>query len=442
MTRMPGNVDRWPLDRGIQMASKGSGDGKSLIQVAFPGQPTVVFFTAIALGVALVGSSTAFRHYFALNGIQSDLVLCIGCALVLAAFGGQATVKVGGVIMAGAAALALGLFVYLNNISDALFVRGTLYPFDYDKYVSLDMKHRNRVLGRIDQDDTNTRRSRYDFVLFKDEIQGETIEVIVIARENDTEHRLSISVTDVAWAFGHKGLIEWELREVLQGQETVLTLFERARRKEIAREGTVLVSNRPPEAGATAWAPINWMPVALAAGIPQKIDVPLMLQRLTSADPSTRRDARTALSYARPDDIPAIMQAFARQGGDYRVKLGVCAALSQMLRRDHYLAPALAKQLGVDDIGRFLDAAGDRDATVRSYATEFLVALRDPRASSLAISRAGATKDDSARYNWLLVAQSAWAQIPSDEKRALSPMIQQARQAAGSKTKPMLDKLK
>src|SRR5262245_60656431 len=147
-----------------EMASKGSGNGKTLIQVAFPTRPTIVFFTAIVLGVALVGSSTVFRHYFALNGIQSDLVLCIGCALRLAAFGGQATVKVGGAIMAGAAALALGLFVYLHSISNALFLRGTVYPFDYEKYVSIDMKQRNRVLGRIDQDDTNTKRSRYDFV--------------------------------------------------------------------------------------------------------------------------------------------------------------------------------------------------------------------------------------------------------------------------------------
>jgi hypothetical protein len=424
------------------MASKGSGDGKSLIQVAFPTRPTIVFFTAIGLGLLLVGSSTVFRHYFALNGIQSNLVLCIGCALVLAAFGGQATVKIGGVIMAGAAALALGLFVYLHNISNTLFLRGSVYPFDFDKYVSLDMKRHSRVHGRIDQDDTNTKRSRYDFVLFEDENEGNTLEVIVIARD-DSEHRLSVSVADVAWAFGNKGPLEWQLREVPQGQETVLTLFDPSGRKEIAREGTVLFSNGSPETVSNeGWRSIDWTPVALAAGIAQKIDVPSMLLRLKSDDAATRRDARTALSYAPPNDVPAIMQAFARQVGDYRVKLGVCAAMSQMLRRNKSSASEISRRLRMDDIGRFLDAAGDRDATIRSYATEFLIALRDPRASSLAVSRAAATKDDNARYNWLLVAQSAWTQIPAAEKRALSPQIQQVREAAGPKTKPLVEKLK
>ena len=76
----------------------------------------------------------------------------------------------------------------------------------------MDMKQRNRLLGRIDQDDTNTKRSRYDFVLFKNEIESETIEVIVIRRESDVEHRLSVNVADVAWAFGNKSLMEWEFR--------------------------------------------------------------------------------------------------------------------------------------------------------------------------------------------------------------------------------------
>ena len=84
---------------------------------------------------------------------------------------------------------------------------------------------------------------------------------------------------------------------------------------------------------------------------------------------------------------------------------------------------------------------GDSDPTVRSYATEFLVTLSDARASSLAVKRAASAKDDNARYNWLLVAASAWPKISAAEKKTLSPHVQQARQASGTKTRPLIDKL-
>jgi hypothetical protein len=114
------------------MSDQNNGGAQSLIQVAFSQNANVVFFTAIVLGLMLMGLPTIFRSYFTLNGVQSDLVLCIGAALILAAFGGQATVRIGGVIMAGVAAVAVGLFFYLQNISDALFLKGTIHYFDYN----------------------------------------------------------------------------------------------------------------------------------------------------------------------------------------------------------------------------------------------------------------------------------------------------------------------
>jgi hypothetical protein len=423
------------------MANKGSGDGKSLIQVAFPAQANVVFFTAVVLGLVLAGSSTAFRPYFALNGTQSDLVLCIGCALVLAAFGGQATVRVGGAIMAGAAALALGLFVYLHSISDALFVRGTVHYFDYQKYESLDITQSNRVLGRIEQNDSNPQRSRYDFVLFKSEIDGGTIEVSLTARDTNTEQLLAVDVADVDWAFGDRRRLEWELREVSDGGEKILTLFERSRKREIAREGTVRLSDNQSRSGSNRTG-FPWMAIALAAAAPQKVDVPLMLRRLKSDDAGTRRDARNALAQAPLESVPTIMQTFATQLSDYRVKLGVCVAMTQMLRRDTKIAPAIVKLLTNDDVARLVDVTGDPDPTVRVYATEFLVALRDSRATNLAIRRAASTQDDNARYNWLLVTQAGWPTLTAAEKQTLAPQVQQTRQSAGLKTKALSDKLK
>ena len=419
------------------MPDKNGGDAKSLIQIAFPQQAHVVFFTAIVLGLALIGLPTIFRPYFALNGTQSNLVLCIGAALVLAAFGGQATVQIGSVIMAGVAAVAVGLFVYLQNISDSLFLKGTVHFFDYAKYEALDMNQNTRVLGRITQNNTNPQRSRYDFVLFKEEIDGQIIEVSLTRRGTKAEQLLSVDVGDIAWAFGDRRRLEWELHEVEVEQEKVLTLFERFRKKEIAREKVVGAQREA--TNRTGWALIS---PAFAQGVPGKIDVALMLERLTSDDTATRRDARDALAKAPIESLPRIMQAFREQVGDYQVKLGICVALTQMLRADKKRAPDISRLLTEDDVTRLIDAAGDPDRTVRVYATEFLFDLGDPRATKLAIRRAAATSDDNARYNWLLVAQAAWFKLTDAEKRALADALDQAKQQSGSKTRALFDKLK
>ena len=65
------------------MSVQNNGDDKSLIQIAFPQQANVIFCTATILGLALIGLPTIFRSHFALNGTQSNLVVCLGAALVL-----------------------------------------------------------------------------------------------------------------------------------------------------------------------------------------------------------------------------------------------------------------------------------------------------------------------------------------------------------------------
>lgn len=419
------------------MPNHNNGDAKNLIQVAFPQQANVVFFTAIILGFVLIGLPTIFRVYFTLNGTQSNLVLCIGAALVLAAFGGQATVRTGSVIMAGVAAVAVGLFIYLQTISDSLFLKGTIYSFDYARYAALDMNQNHRVLGRIVQNDNNLKRSRYEFVLFKEEIDSEIIEVSLTRRDSKTEQLLSVQVGDIEWAFGDHRRLEWELREVADGQEKILTLFERFRKKEIASEKRVGAQRE-----TTNRMVFAWIRPAFAQQVPGAIDVALMLKRLTSDDTVTRRDARDALAKAPIESVPRIMQAFREQFGAYQVKLGICVALTQMLRADKKRAPDIASLLTEEDVIRLIDAAGDLDRTVRVYATEFLFDLGDRRATRLAINRAAATSDDNARYNWLLVAQAAWFTLKDDEKRALADALAQAKQQSGTKTKALFDKLK
>ena len=70
---------------------------KTLIEAAFPTHATQVFYAAIAVGLALVVVS--LQTFLPIGLLQSNLLLCVGVALVLAAFGGQANIRAGRIIV-------------------------------------------------------------------------------------------------------------------------------------------------------------------------------------------------------------------------------------------------------------------------------------------------------------------------------------------------------
>jgi len=407
----------------------------TLIQTAFPQQPTIVFIAAVVMGLLFICMTTVFRSYFAVNGMQSNLVLCIGAALVLAAFGGQATVRVGGIIMAGAAAVALGLFIYLQHSSRDLVLQGRIEGFNFVTYKSLDMSHKNSILGRIVQNNSNPKRSHYDFAIFKQEIDSTILDIALTGRNTEEERVLRVRSSDFEWAFGGRQRLEWELREQADGPDTILTLFDRSRDTTIAREvikGTAADNTAPPG--------LSWIRAAFALD-KAAIDVPLMLERLKAEDATTRRGARDALSQAPIDSVPAIMDTLRREASNYQVKLGICVALTEMLRTDKSRAAAISSKLTENDLNLLLDAAGDPDRTVRVYAAEFLFDLGDTRTTKLAIPRAAETGDDNARYNWLLVSQEGWRKLSPTDKAALAAPLNQARQRSGQKTLQLFEKL-
>jgi len=420
----------------------GKGDsGKSLIQVAFPERANLVFFVAVAVAIIFICLPTVFRSYFAQNSVHSNLIICIGAAIVLAALGGQATVKIGGIVMAGAAGIAIGLFWYLQSNADNLFLRGTIDSFDFDKYRSIDMKHSSTILGSINQG-KDIKRSGYDFVIFKREVGSDRIEVALTQRDTGKERVIFIDIGEVEWGFGNQQRVGWELREVDVSGEKILTLFQRFGSKEVGRE---LADIQPNSRVATGWSLIG---AAAAQGDSGRIDLPLLIERLKSEDAATRRGARDALSNAPLDSIPAIMRAFREQFSNYQMRLGICVALAQMLRGDKKKGPAISAQLDHEDRIRLpdrnllLDAAGDQDRTVRVYATEFLFDLADAQVAKLAISRAADTDNDDARYNWLFVAQGGWLQLSAADRRSLEGPLNKVKDRAGAKTKALAEQFK
>ena len=409
----------------------------TLIQTAFPRQPTIVFFTAIVVGLLFISMTTIFRQYFAVNGMQSNLVLCIGAALVLAAFGGQATVRIGGIIMAGVAAVALGLFIYLQHSSSDLYLQGRIRGFDYDAYQSLEIKQKNSILGQLVLNTNSIKRCHYDFAIFKQEIDSNFVTVALTSRESPYERELRVRTCDFESAFGGHQRLEWELIERNDGSGNILTLVDLSKNKTIAREGELIFGT-----SATAITPLGLTLINDAfAQDGSAINVLLMLKMLKVDDTSTRRAARDALSQAPFDQIPVIMETLRRETSNYRVKLGICVALAEMLRAHKKEAAEISSKLTLDDLNMILDAAGDPDRTVRVYATEFLFDLGDTRTTKLAIPRAAGTSDDNARYNWLLVSQEGWRKLSPEEKAALSAQLNMAKKGSGKKTLQLFEKL-
>lgn len=110
------------------------------------------------------------------------------------------------------------------------------------------------------------------------------------------------------------------------------------------------------------------------------------------------------------------MNAFNKQFDDYRIRLGVGVALSYKIRKEPNVSNLISDKLTESDLNRLLSAAADSDRTVRIYATDFLTALGDPRATKLAIDRAAKTKNEDTQYFWLLAAQSGWRRLSEPEK--------------------------
>jgi hypothetical protein len=407
----------------------------SLIQVAFPQAANIVFFSALTLGVLLIGLVTVLRQYTVTDGTQANLLLCIGAALVLAAFGGQATVRIGSFVLAGVAAVAVALFFVLQDQSRNRVVGGRITSFDDSRFERIEMKNENPILGRVVVNPNAQEKSWFDFAIFENQLSQTSITVTLDPKDK-TQHEIPIFVNRsvVDPLFGTQQRLEWELKEVSQDGEKVFRIFDLRTRKPVDEDQ--IASNSPPRRPL-----FGLIGSAYAQDAPSIADLSTYLDSLTSDDTSLRRAARDALGVIlTPDVVPTVMARWRNQPVDYRVRLGVSVALTEMLRRDKSQNTAVAAKLTDDDRNLLLDAAGDPDRTIRVYATEFLFDLGDPRVTQLALARAANTPNDTAKYNWLFAAQDGWRRLSATDKSALGATIGQI--TGGQKTMEILSTYK
>jgi hypothetical protein len=457
---------------------EGSADSsKSLIETVFPNQ------AANALKIAFLFAGSLILFPFILLWLaptviapyQVNILICVGIALLFAATGSQATLRIGGVVLAGGAAIAIASFLILENhrvdqenreAKKREYVRGRLLNVDtglYDVRITLGKP----VLGF-----PLYSKSRYDFVIFRNEIDQSfaTVELerSKLKGENSAvPQNITITIPRgcIENMLGRE--LEWEYRppgdNVRSSGDNAQTspsvIFDRILRQNIGKfprrfdEDDSVACNTDAHASDRTWQdPTNgrwaFLPTAWAQGGGLPVFGDKLIAQLQSDDTNVRRSARDELASLPPESLRPALDTLRNLGkittnveNRYRLKLGLCIGFAQMLRLDPYKATRIREILTDADRTALLEAAGDEDRTVHIYATEFLYDLHDRKITKLALQRAAEPADTetekSRRFQLLFVAKSIWPTLPDGEKSELRPYLEEVRKHSSSDPKTL-----
>ncbi len=294
---------------------------------------------------------------------------------------------------------------------------------------------------------------RFDFVMFKEEIEHSGAATLSIDDKDDETKVYSFKIPErcltgfigrqdkpLLWQFREN---EPALIEVRTGV-VIATLLPEASDKAPSCE-------QPPPISAESLqgtGPLLQLFISNAfAGedTPRvtRSDIERALIDIQSSDTDVRRGARVILSNAQPEDVAFILK-FVRdklkvKSNIYRTKLGVSLALTEMLRRDKNLR--MRMHFEDADFRMLLDFAGSDDRTLRTYATEFLFDLEHPAIAKLALPLALSAPSNDAFFAWVFVSQGGWINLSNDEKVELRSVVKELKRKAVNlpKTAEILD---
>lgn len=441
----------------------------SLIKIEFPKELTPFVLLGCGIGVILCAAAFVSAGVNDKWTAPSSVLLGAGIGIILSAFGGQATVRGKGFVLAGVAAISVALIWGVEHFEErrlerenALFetqsknyargeITNLLSGYDYS------MKFADEVLGKFD-----ARARQFDFIVFRPELSQARIATLRLQPADDPDGldiRMEVSRDCIRNAIGQEDRLHWELRRIDQTLEL----------RDLGRSGAVIARTAPDQIGlaitdacpagpveASAGATGGWLASVLSAIVPSALAQEILAPEpytpeqlaglfadLTSDDAGIRRGARDTLAAAAVTNVPDLMSALTANIDDYRIKLGISVALAEMLRQDIGRKDDLSNVLTYQDIGTLLDLAGDPDRTVRIYATEFLFDLQNPTVAQMAIERAAETDDVAARYQWLFAAQGGWPYLTEDDKALLESSLDAvataAREASSNRTLELIE---
>lgn len=163
------------------------------------------------------------------------------------------------------------------------------------------------------------------------------------------------------------------------------------------------------------------------------------LARLTSNDPTVRRNARTSLAQQGLEMIRPSLDAVISERESYRLNLGVSVALAEMMRENKRHRSQISDLLSAEDLNRLIDFSLSADRTLRIHASEFLFDLGDHRLIEASLSRWSDTADNpNGRYNLALILHGAAPFVPVENATEVRQRIETLIQDSGPLTQERL----
>lgn len=440
---------------------KSEPESQSLIEIEFPRKITPFVMLAMATGSALAIASLAGPAFIDMPSAAKSVAMGAGIAIILAAFGGQATVRGRTFVFAGVAGIAAALIWFLDwseqkhvTEKSRSYAQGWIGGVPVGKY-KVSLKFGTRALGYH-----SSENKQFQFVAFKSQILGKVATVEILGGDNPDTSEFNDLIIESAcfepW-IGREEPIDWSydaVRNVIVENGTSRAIGARLGQPTEPCMTDIEVSAAARQAPRLAHA--AWMTSTAFAEEQQQQIGPLVEQKfsplteaeidqaftdLSSDDSDVRRGARDILSSATPENIPQIMERLRRSQniGAYRIRLGVSVALAEMLRRDKSQAERI--KLEPADIDILLEFASAGDRTLRVYAAEFLFDLAYPEVTKKALERAARVSTDSsfdeARYSLLFLSQSGWLKLSSEQQFGLKVFIDEIRLNSAGKSKTL-----
>ncbi len=374
----------------------------------------------------LVGAVLAFAGYVGpsissdLSSISSTFLLISGVSIIFGAFGANASYKRKGIVVGGVASIALMAFATFHYFQQKeigiLQIRGDVKDIRAELTGSsaLPGAHHGNFL---------------EFRFLPGEVEIDHLSLAITPSDDRLIEFDCIPQSALTRAFGGSKRLVWRY----DSTKGVLTGVE-DESKEVPA-GPCLA----PGETAPRFSLLDSIQPLASAHAAESIES--LLYDLESEIAIVRRNARRQLTALGKQAIVPMMDHWERRSGVYRVRLGISVALTEYLRDHKNERKQISALLSENDILNIAWAAGDRDRTLRIYASEFLYDLGDPRVIAAADTVFPASDDDG-RYNLVLILSGTVNDINATERAELARKLAVWRRLVGPNTQALIDKVR
>ncbi len=385
-----------------------------------PGWSNPVFVAGIAVGAVL-----AFCGYLGpsflqgVSSISSTFLLISGVSIIFGAFGANASYKRKGIVVGGVASIALLAFATFHYFQQKeigiLQIRGDVRDIkaELTGVSALPGAHHGNYL---------------EFRFLPGEVEIDLLSLsIAPGGENEVEFNC-IPQSAVARAFGARNRLVWRYDSASAALSGV-------------KDGNQPVLPGPCETvddNAPRFTSLDLPDLITAAHAARPIAK--ILADLESNAAVVRRSARKELTALGRRAIQPMMTQWDRRRNIYRVRLGICVALTEYLRGHKNERKQISNLLSDQDIEKLTRAAADEDRTLRIYASEFLYDLGDPRVIT-ASDNIFRSADDNGRYNLIVVLSGTIDDLDDNQRIELERKLKLWRLMVGQKTRTLIDRI-